>query len=286
MPRVLCFLPAQFCPGRAADAQFGGAKPTLVASGASRIQTQVDAVEKRLTLSISCSLYNAVAVRNQLVMLYNIAAALMELSDPCSSHRRLGTRSWWPRHTQQSGTQQLDVQHRTFPAVLRRTLQADTLQGIQVVLTIRDPVGSTDIGTLATAVDSVSDAALSTSLRTALGVTVTVASLPAQRTTVQVEVQAACPPGSFSKVGECAPCRPGSFSDASGNSECTDCATGTYQAAPGATRCDVCGAGNYSANILSCEPCQLGEYCEAGVSPRLFALPPPFVPSLFSAQKA
>ena len=80
----------------------------------------------------------------------------------------------------------------------------------------------------------------------------------------------ACLPGSFSKVGECAPCRPGSFSDGSGNSECTDCSPGTYQAAPGATRCDVCGAGNYSANILSCEPCQLGEYCEKGVS-----IPPP-----------
>ena len=203
MPRVLCLLRAQFCPGRAADAQFGGAKPTLVASGASRIQTQVDAVEKRLTLSISCSLYNAVAVRNQLVMLYNIAAALMELSDPCSSRRRLATRSWWPRHTQQSGTQQLDVQHRTFPTVLRRALQADTPQGIQVVITIRDPGGSTDIGTLATAIDRVGDAALSTSLRTALGVTVTVASLPAQRTTVQVEMQAASMPVSVRRSGCC-----------------------------------------------------------------------------------
>ena len=104
-------------------------------SGAARIQTQVDAVEKRLSLSISCSLYNLVAVRNQLVTLYNIAAALMELSDPCSSHRRLETRSWWPRRTLQSDTQQLDVQHRTFPTVLRRTLQADPLQGIQIVVT-------------------------------------------------------------------------------------------------------------------------------------------------------
>ena len=31
--------------------------------------------------------------------------------------------------------------------------------------------------------------------------------------------------------------------------------------AAGAASCNVCGAGNYSANVLSCEPCQVGEFC-------------------------
>jgi len=26
----------------------------------------------------------------------------------------------------------------------------------------------------------------------------------------------------------------------------------------------ICGAGNYSANILSCEPCAIGDYCTGG----------------------
>ena len=28
--------------------------------------------------------------------------------------------------------------------------------------------------------------------------------------------------------------------------------------------CETCGAGSYSANVLSCEPCQIGEYCPEG----------------------
>ena len=32
----------------------------------------------------------------------------------------------------------------------------------------------------------------------------------------------------------------------------------------GGSACAVCGAGNYSANTLSCEPCQIGEYCVGG----------------------
>ena len=235
-------------------------------SGAARIQTEVAALQTSLSLSISCSTYDPMAVRSQLATLYGVEAELIELSNPCSSRRMLVTQSPWHRHALQSEMQQVGVQHRTFQTVQRRTLQADTLQAVQIVVTVQDPGGSTDIGTLATTIDGVSDDALSTSLSTALGATVTVVSQPVQETTVVLEVQAACPPGSFSKLGACAECRPGSFSNASGSSECTDCPPKTYQAAPGATQCDICGAGNYSANILSCEPCQLGEYCEAGVS--------------------
>ena len=44
------------------------------------------------------------------------------------------------------------------------------------------------------------------------------------------------------------------------------CSPGTYQAVIGQTQCNLCGAGHYSANILSCEKCALGEYCEQGTS--------------------
>ena len=36
------------------------------------------------------------------------------------------------------------------------------------------------------------------------------------------------------------------------------------QKGEGGSECAVCGAGNYSANALSCEPCQVAEYCPEG----------------------
>jgi len=52
--------------------------------------------------------------------------------------------------------------------------------------------------------------------------------------------------------------------------ECTLCDAagtppGSYQDLPGQTACKQCGPGRYSANILSCEACAVGEYCEQGV---------------------
>ena len=78
----------------------------------------------------------------------------------------------------------------------------------------------------------------------------------------------ACPAGSLCSTGSTAPtpCSPGTFTNVIGQSECRLCTPGTYQANSGATHCNICGAGNYSSNILSCEPCALGEYCDLGVS--------------------
>ena len=47
---------------------------------------------------------------------------------------------------------------------------------------------------------------------------------------------------------------------------CDECEAGTYQPFSGGSECMICGAGNYSANPLSCEPCQVGEFCGEGVS--------------------
>ena len=177
----------------------------------------MEAVQQSLTLATSCSEFNPVVIRSQLAMLYGVPVELIEVSNPCSHRRRALVAS----------------------ASLPRWTQAVPAAGTtSVVVTIRDPSGSADIDALVAALEGVSDAALTS----ALGVSTI--SMPVQRTAVTMEVQAACPPGSFSKVGECALCRPGSFSSAPGNSNCTDCATGTYQASSGATQCDICGAGN------------------------------------------
>ena len=44
------------------------------------------------------------------------------------------------------------------------------------------------------------------------------------------------------------------------------CPQGSFAPVSAATTCSVCGAGNYSANILSCLPCAIGEYCLLGSS--------------------
>ena len=77
-----------------------------------------------------------------------------------------------------------------------------------------------------------------------------------------------CPMGSSCATGVTTPtpCAPGSITNSTGQSECQSCADGKYQSRPGQSNCDICGAGNYSANILSCEPCQVGEVCPLGAT--------------------
>ena len=47
---------------------------------------------------------------------------------------------------------------------------------------------------------------------------------------------------------------------------CDACEPGKYQNEPGQLSCSVCGSGSYSANVLSCELCQVGEYCPEGAT--------------------
>ena len=80
----------------------------------------------------------------------------------------------------------------------------------------------------------------------------------------------ACPPGQANPIpgssdpANCRDCSPGTFQTVAGKAECDKCAAGKYQPFSGGSECIVCGAGNYSSNVLSCEPCQVGEFCPAG----------------------
>ena len=65
----------------------------------------------------------------------------------------------------------------------------------------------------------------------------------------------ACTTGSIEPV----PCSPGSIAPTTGLATCQPCKPGTFQPDFGGVSCLGCGAGNYSANILSCEPCQVNE---------------------------
>ena len=83
-----------------------------------------------------------------------------------------------------------------------------------------------------------------------------------QSATVSALVVVECPAGSWGANGECVPCSKGTYRPGDANGAgCLECPAGTYQPFLGGSECTVCGAGNYSANTLSCEPCQVGEYC-------------------------
>ena len=75
-----------------------------------------------------------------------------------------------------------------------------------------------------------------------------------------------CPAGSSCGGGATLPaeCSPGTVAATGGLSECASCEPGWYQPFSGGSKCVVCGAGSYSINVLSCELCQVGEYCPAG----------------------
>jgi len=80
----------------------------------------------------------------------------------------------------------------------------------------------------------------------------------------------ACAPGKASTItgssdpADCRNCSAGFVAAASGAAFCDGCAAGKYQADEGEQSCETCGAGNYSANVLSCDPCQVGEFCPKG----------------------
>ena len=80
----------------------------------------------------------------------------------------------------------------------------------------------------------------------------------------------ACRPGQANPIpgssdpADCRDCSAGTYQPVAGKAECDKCAAGKYQPFLGGSECIVCGAGNYSSNVLSCEPCQVGEYCPAG----------------------
>ena len=75
-----------------------------------------------------------------------------------------------------------------------------------------------------------------------------------------------CPRGHSCSSGALSPtpCGLGTHQSQLGQSECNACIQGQYSAVLGAETCLTCGVGNYSANVLSCLPCAIGEFCPFG----------------------
>ena len=72
-------------------------------------------------------------------------------------------------------------------------------------------------------------------------------------------------PGFYASTGgtQQTPCAAGTVQPSAGMGSCVKCQAGTFQGSEGQPSCRICRAGSYSANVLSCELCNIGEYCPA-----------------------
>ena len=239
-----------FCPGRQQDNvnDMPGSIPIVVPDG-QQTQTKTEVVQQTVNQTVlqlplqvevdDVDALNTTAIRLQVAGMLGIPLHSMSL-DFGTSRRRLA---------------------HLFRARLRRLVALDF-----VVTIIEEP--ALDIATA----ESIWRSKNVSTLSTELGMDVTDAPSPVvakkvivQNATVSTLVLVECGAGYWGANGQCIPCAKGTYrSGETNSSECLECAAGTYMPFLGGSECISCGAGNYSANTLSCEPCQVGEYCVAG----------------------
>ena len=204
-----------YCPGRANDDKNGdkpGSKPIIVPKGSSTESKTVKTVEKDMTLPITREEYNETAVRHELAALYGVPVELIELSLPDARRRRLHTRA-------------LLAMDKTGTGGSGHGRARALTSGLQITITIKTAgppsspsSGSTssapatiDFNALVAAVNSVDDAALGSSLSSALGKNVTVTSTAPKTVDVTLIVEKDCPLGYWCSAGEETKCEVGTF---------------------------------------------------------------------------
>ena len=239
-----------FCPGRQQDNvnDMPGSIPIVVPDG-QHTQAKTEVVQQTVNQTVlqlplqvevdDVDALNITAIRLQVAGMLGIPLHSMSL-DFGTSRRRLA---------------------HLFRARLRRLVALDF-----VVTIIEEP--ALDIATA----ESIWRSKNISTLSAELGMDVTDAPSPVvakkvivQNATVSTLVLVECGAGYWGANGQCIPCAKGTYrSGGTNSSECLECVAGTYMPFLGASECIRCGAGNYSANTLSCEPCQVGEYCVAG----------------------
>ena len=77
-----------YCPGKALDEEYGGAKPILVQSGGSTTTQAVETVQKDLTIDLSCATFDLEGVKASLAAQYGVDVSLITLTNPCAMRRR------------------------------------------------------------------------------------------------------------------------------------------------------------------------------------------------------
>ena len=203
--KIPCPASGFYCPGKAADTTYGGARPILIPVGQSTTTETKRVVRKDVSLDMTCDEFNMTAMRFQLAEQFMVDVALVDLSDPCFERRR------------------------------RRRALAGSLQ---ITITISVPTSSpssssgnasapTSLAAITAAVASVDDAALGA----ALGAIITQSTAPVQASVVSIR-EAICSPGFWCSAGYVTPCESGYFQpeinvdSASGCQACPLYATG------------------------------------------------------------
>ena len=183
-----------FCPGKLQDETHGGAKPVLLVGGSTTTQ-QVDVVEKTMTLALTCADFDLDKVKAALAEQYDCPVELITLSNPCAS-RRL------------------------------RALQS----GIAITITIASTATAADgstvsapIASLMSAVQTVDDTALGSSLSSALGTTIAVSSAAPTQATAIATVSLVCPRGKWCTAGLVVDCPLNTYNNETGQDFATAC---------------------------------------------------------------
>ena len=266
---IECTSSVMLCPGAAADAEYGGARPIILEGGA-QIQTVIELItEQQETWSVTATItldreldstYNETAVRLELAALYGVPLSWIQLNTTAGS-----------------------------------VVLALTIAPPQSALAASAAAG-TPLATSAAAVSAAVNGASASTLTAALGATAS--STAAAVTVANVSVgynrssdeQVSCTPGYFSPgSGICMACAPGTKANASGMELCEICEAGTYQPLKAQTACTSCDEGAYCeegassplvcppgthsngiaglASIDGCVGCPLGHYCTGSSTP-------------------
>lgn len=244
-----------FCPGAAGDEVNDppGSRPIIMPVGTSTVTEEVEVVQQQMTLAISPEEYNETAVRYELALLYGIHPSLITLETSAATQRR------------------------------KRVLEAN-VGGLQLTITIEAPpessgeIGtpsSTSLDSIIAAMEAVDNAALSSSIGSALGMNnITIVKQPPLKTTETKTVEFTCPRGKWCTAGLVVDCPVGSYNPLEGQNFATACtlcppdSSTTTNSSTGEDDC-LCGHGFYDAIEgpgVDCKPCPWGTRCDGGAT--------------------
>ena len=253
-------------------------------------------MQKQMTLDVSCTDFDFDKVKATLASQYNVDPSLVSLDNPCALRRRslAAPTSERPRLrvvaplvaplaapwvASRVGGASSAVAPREMGAPPLHASAARALAALTLTLTIATQGMAADgtaiyapaIADLLAAVQSVSDAALASTLGTALSTTVVVSSTPPAQVTVSRVLPSICPRGFWCTAGLTVACEVGFFNptyNANNQSACVKCPEHAITLGTNATslaQC-LCEADYYNdvdatTSGVQCLPCPIGSSC-------------------------
>ena len=178
---IACPASGFYCPGKAADEKYGGARPVLIPVGQSTETTEVEAVTQQMALDVSMEDYNETSVKLELAALYGMPVELIDLSAA-------------------AGSLQLTITIRAAPPPTGPAAPGSA-----------PSPPALSLAAILAAVQSVDSTAMAASMSSALGTNVSVAVQPPAQATLTVVTESVCPRGHWCSAGYVNECNPGTF---------------------------------------------------------------------------